>query len=71
MGILDFFLDYWFIFLFLWFVGYVFLTHMESNAEDQQDPPELGRYIEITWLPNPRNHPNTPSCYIGSKGKTP
>jgi len=27
-----------------------------------------GDKIEITWLPNPRNHPTTRSCYIGMSG---
>jgi hypothetical protein len=27
-----------------------------------------GDKIIITWLPNPRNHPYTKNCYIGSEG---
>ncbi len=30
--------------------------------------PKNGDKIKITWLPNPINHPSTPSCYIGSEG---
>lgn len=30
--------------------------------------PELGERIVLTDLPNPRNHPYTKSCYIGSMG---
>jgi len=31
--------------------------------------PSEGEQIEMTWLPNPRNHPNVVNAYIGMSGK--
>lgn len=30
--------------------------------------PKQGSWIKLTWLPNPRNHPKTVNCHIGTEG---
>jgi hypothetical protein len=36
--------------------------------KNKQEPPKKGDKIQITWLPNPKNAPNKPCCYIGYVG---
>lgn len=41
---------------------------LKNPFKKQIRPPELGQRVEITWLPNTKNHPTVRNCYIGAVG---